>query len=88
MKQKERWYIENTPNNINHNLPSRTKKEYDKLYYKLNRDVILEKKKNKNKMKNLEKETIPIVDEDKPVLKLVNILVDFLKENNLKICEC
>jgi len=88
LKQKERYYIENIRPNINHNLPGRSKKEYDKLYYKLNRDTILEKKKNKIKMKKLEKETIPIVEEDKPVLKLVNILVDFLKENNLKICEC
>jgi hypothetical protein len=87
LKQKERWYIENIPNNINHNLPSRTKKEYDKLYYKLNRDVILEKKKNKNKMKKLDKEKIEIVDEDKPVIKVAKLLVDFLKSNNLELTE-
>lgn len=87
LKQKERYYIENIRPNINHNLPGRTKKEYDRLYYKLNRDVILEKKKNKNKMKNLEKETIEIVDEDKPVIKVAKLLVDFLKSNNLELTE-
>ena len=78
---------ENIRPNINHNLPSRTKKEYDKLYYQLNRDVILEKKKNKTKMKKLEKETIEIVDEDKPVIKVAKLLVDFLKSNNLELTE-
>jgi len=89
LKQKERYYIENIRPNINHNLPGRSKKEYDKLYYKLNRDTILEKKKNKIKMKKLEKETIPIeiVDEDKPVIKVAKLLVDFLKSNNLELTE-
>lgn len=87
IKQKERYYIENIRPNINHNLPSRTKKEYDKLYYQLNKDVILEKKKLKNQMKKLDKETIEIIDEDIPILKVVKLLVDFLKSNNLKITE-
>ena len=38
-------------------------------------------------MKKLDKETIEIVDEDKPVIKVAKLLVDFLKSNNLELTE-
>jgi len=45
LKARERYYIENTPNCVNRNIPTRTSKEWCKQNYEANKDTILEERK-------------------------------------------
>jgi hypothetical protein len=45
LKARERFYIENTPNCVNRNIPTRTAQEYYHQKYIENKDTILEERK-------------------------------------------
>ena len=58
LKARERFYIENTPNCVNRNIPTRTAQEYYHQKYIENKDTILEERKqyyNDNKEKVLQR---------------------------------
>lgn len=40
---KERYWVEELKSNLNSEIPSRTKKEYDKIYYENNKEKFFEK---------------------------------------------
>ena len=45
LHKRERYYIENTPNCVNVIIPTRTDKEYNKIYREQNKDIIKDKSK-------------------------------------------
>lgn len=56
--QRERFWIENLNATLNYSIPSRTEREYKKIYYEENRDEMLDKQKKyreENRDKILEK---------------------------------
>lgn len=51
LRARERYWIENTPNTVNKQIPGRTKKEYNKQYCQDNKEKIKEYRKEYNSTK-------------------------------------
>ena len=93
LKARERFYIENTPNCVNRNIPTRTAQEYYHQKYIENKDTILEERKqyyNDNKEKVLQR--VKAYQDNNPEKKKENNHEWYLKHkeqlNQRYECEC